>query len=233
MDKCIIRYVNENKTELKRQKHYQTQAAELLIETDNSDFIHNSAQNKYDKAALKIAELEANINKEDLIDRVKEWMNSFQTKYQNDLQHEGNVQHKKLQEKARKKDIREHYYTSLRKFCKSRRTSRYQLRREQRWLNKTEKFFPDWKLKKLKNMPNNKGYIWRGIYYYGYRPATKGPIHLFEQKGKKLFIHEITKQFHKVYVKVDKNSKKQLVETRPRKNLLKNNNNLSCFIKTH
>ena len=231
MDKCIIRYLNENKTELKRQRHYKSQAAELLVETD--EFIFNSAQKKYDNACKQIEELENNIKKEGLIDRVNEWMGKFQIKYQNDLQHEEDLQHKKIQEKARKKDIRENYYTNLRKFCKTRRTARYQLRREQRWLNKTEKYFPEWKLKKLKNMPNNKGYIWRGIYYYGYKPAIKGaPVNLFEQKGKKLFIHEITKQFHKVYVKVDKNSKKKLIETRHRRNLLDNQHNLSAFIKT-
>ena len=231
MDKCMIRYLNENKTELKRQRHYKSQAAELLVETD--EFIFNSAQKKYDKACKRIEELENNINKEGLIDRVKEWMNSFQTKYQNDLQHEGDLQHKKLQEKARKKDIREHYYTSLRKFCKSRRTDRYQLRRSQKWLDRTENYFPAWKLKKLKNMPNNKGYIWRGIYYYGYKPAIPHqPIILFEQKGKKLYIHEITKQFHKIFMKADRNSKRKLVEIRHRKNLLDNNqNNLSAFIK--
>jgi len=231
MDKCIIRYLNENKTELKRQRHYKSQAAELLVETD--EFIFNSAQKKYDSACKRIEELENNIAKEGLIDRVNEWMGKFQIKYQNDLQHEEDLQHKKIQEKARKNNIRENYYTNLRKFCKTRRTAKYQLRREQRWLHKTEKYFPEWKLKKLKNMPNNKGYIWRGIYYYGYKPAIKGaPIHLFEQKGKKLFIHEITKQFHKVYVKVDKNSKRKLIETRHRKNLLHNQNNLLSFIKT-
>ena len=141
MNEYIIRYLNENKTELKRQQHYKSQAEELLIEAD--EFICNSAQKKYDKACQRIEEIENNIKKEGLKERVDEWMNQFQVKYQNDLQREEDLQNKKLKEKARKNDIRENYYTNLRKFCKTERTNKYQLRRSERWLNKTENFFPE------------------------------------------------------------------------------------------
>ena len=66
-------------------------------------------------------------------------------------------------------------------------------------------YFPANKLKKLRNMPNNKGYIWYGIYYYGYKPANpRENIILFEQKGPILYIHEITPKYHKVYEKKPK-----------------------------
>ena len=225
MDQYTLRYLNENKTELKRQKHYQSQAAELLIETDASDFVHNSAQKKYDKAKERIQELENNIKKEGLSDRVCAWLESFAQI------HEKVVQHKKMEEKSRKKNIRDDFYKNLRKFCKSERNQRYQIRRTQRWLKRTENYFPEWKLKKLKNMPNNKGYIWRGIHYYGYKPAIPGePVFLFEQKGKSLYIHEISAEFHKVFIKESKKSRKKLIETRVRRNLLQEANLLS-FIK--
>lgn len=223
MDKHILRYVNENKTELKRQQHYKSQAADLLFGDDTDDFIRQNAQNKYDTACEKIAEFENNIKSEGLKERVKVLLELATRQHKNSLQNEENIQHRRIQEKERKNVVRETYYTNLRKFCKSRRQNRYQMRREERWLRKTENYFPLWKLKKLKNMPNNKGYIWRGIYYYGHKPAIKGePIFLFEQKGKSLYIHEISKTQHKIFLKENKNSRRKLIEIRQRKNLLKN-----------
>ena len=223
MDKHILRYVNENKTELKRQQYYKSQAADLLFGDDTDDFIRQNAQNKYDTACKKITEFENNIKSEGLKERVKALLELATCNHKNALQNEENIQHRRIQEKERKNVIRENYYTNLRKFCKSRRQNRYQLRREERWLRKTENFFPLWKLKKLKNMPNNKGYIWRGIYYYGHKPAIKGePVFLFEQKGKSLYIHEISKTQHKVFLKENKNSKRKLIKIRQRRNLLKN-----------
>ena len=89
----------------------------------------------------------------------------------------------KLAEKSRKKNIRDIYYSSLHKHCKFEREKRYQLKRTAKWLRKTNSYFPDRMRKKLQKMPNNKGYIWRGIYYYGERPKNKRePILMFEQK---------------------------------------------------
>ena len=82
-------------------------------------------------------------------------------------------------------------------------------------------------------MPNNKGYIWYGIYYYGYKPARRGePIVLFEQRGPILLIHEITSSYHKIYEKKNKTSVKKLIENRPRKCLLMNKNSFGNFIKS-
>ena len=224
MDQYTLRYLNENKTELKRQKHYQSQAAELLIETDASDFVHNSAQKKYDKATIRIEELENNIKKDGLIDRVGIWLESSVHIHANALKHEKVIQNKKMEEKSRKKNIRDDYYKNLRKFCKASRNQRYQIRRTQRWLDRTEKFFPEWKIKKLQNMPNNKGYIWRGIHYYGYKPAIPGePVFLFEQKGKHLYIHEITTHFHKIFIKESKKSRRKLIETKHRRTIVTGN----------
>ena len=81
-------------------------------------------------------------------------------------------------------------------------------------------------------MPNNKGYIWYGIYYYGYKPANpRENIILFEQKGPILYIHEITPKYHKVYEKKTKTSPRILIENRIRKPIFVNKNSLINFIK--
>ena len=64
---------------------------------------------------------------------------------------------------------------------------------------------PDYMLKKLKNMPNNKGYIWRSVHCYGELPAEKGkPTVMFEKHNGVLIIHETTETECKIWHKKDK-----------------------------
>ena len=68
---------------------------------------------------------------------------------------------------------------------------------------KSKDSLPEYMSKKLKNMSNNKGYIWKNIYYYGERQAIPGePVILFEtQKEGILVIHEITNKEYKIWHK--------------------------------
>ena len=60
----------------------------------------------------------------------------------------------------------------------------------------------------LADMPNNKGYIWRGVVFYGDLPEYKGqPRILFEKKGRILVIHEYSGKEYKRYEKEGKNRK--------------------------
>lgn len=78
---------------------------------------------------------------------------------------------------------------------------------------------PDYMRKKLADMPENKGYIWKSVYCYGERPAEKGrPVSMFERPrgGDKLLIHEWTPNVYKLYEKIGKGPK-TLVMTQKRK----------------
>lgn len=76
---------------------------------------------------------------------------------------------------------------------------------------------PSYMVKNLAEMPNNKGYIWRGVHFYGDLPKESGPIVMFEKKGSSLMIHEHTDTEYRLYEK-DGSNKKQLVHKEPRKN---------------
>lgn len=78
----------------------------------------------------------------------------------------------------------------------------------------TDKFFknastvPDYILDNLKDMPNNKGYMWRGITFYGKNPAESNDTVIFEKcKGGLLKIHEATKDYKYLYEKMGKGQK--------------------------
>ena len=60
-------------------------------------------------------------------------------------------------------------------------------------------------------MPNNKGYIWCGVNFYGDLPEQKGPRVMFEKKrGGILIIHEYTDNEYRRYEKNGKD-RKQMV----------------------
>jgi len=98
---------------------------------------------------------------------------------------------------------------------------------------KTRETIPAYMLKKLKNMPNNKGYIWKGIYCYGERPANLGePVILFEtQKDGVLVIHETTEKEYKIWNKKG-TAKKILHSCTPRRKINSVVSSLGNYIKT-
>ena len=82
---------------------------------------------------------------------------------------------------------------------------------------KTVDSVPDFINRKLVRMPNNKGYIWRGMHCYGALPPERGePLVMFEKRGNTLVIYESTDSRHKVFNKVG-SDRKVLVYDVPRR----------------
>lgn len=85
-----------------------------------------------------------------------------------------------------------------------------------KYFYKVSDSIPNYITTKLKNMPNNKGYIWRGMYLYGYKDAEKGqPVSMFETSGNVLTIHEWSQYEYRVYEKIGE-AKKVLKSCKPR-----------------
>ena len=83
---------------------------------------------------------------------------------------------------------------------------------------RTTDSIPSYILRNLEEMPNNKGYIWKGVLCFGELPEEKHrPLTLFERhKGGLLIIHEWTPTEYKVFHKKDKD-KKVLQSTQTRR----------------
>ena len=76
---------------------------------------------------------------------------------------------------------------------------------------------PSYMKSKLDNMPSNKGFIFRGVWFFGKkRPESTTTDFMFERKGKDvMMIYEITEAETKVY---EKNGNKQVLKSvTPRK----------------
>jgi hypothetical protein len=68
---------------------------------------------------------------------------------------------------------------------------------------------PEFMLKKLRVMPNNKGYIWHGVYCFGELPAERGqPTLIFDrQRDGTMIIREWTPRECKVWLKPENKPK--------------------------
>ena len=74
---------------------------------------------------------------------------------------------------------------------------------------------PKYIIKSLENMPCNKGYLWKDIYFYGKLPRDSNVNRtIFEPKEKDLLhIHEWTENQYKLFEKIGKD-KKNLIKTK-------------------
>jgi hypothetical protein len=126
----------------------------------------------------------------------------------------------KQKDKAEKKKIGREYWQGILGACRKERWDERGVRSSWRYFNKVIDTLPSYMQRNLSQMPNNKGYIWRGIWFLGELRARKGPHVMFEKKkGKILVIHEYTKYEYKRYEKVGKERKvlKQKKALKPKK----------------
>lgn len=127
-------------------------------------------------------------------------------------------QEEKKDREKRKQESEDYYQKNRRSRYLERRRKRDMNYEYRRYMRNCDKI-PDYMKRNLSNMPNNKGYIWRGIWLFGDKPAD--PRHstvMFERKSRDiLIIHEIDSYEHKIYEKKGKN-RKILVKSIPRRN---------------
>jgi hypothetical protein len=92
---------------------------------------------------------------------------------------------------------------------------------------------PDYIEEKLKRMPSNKGYIWRGLYCYGYLPEEKHqPVVLFEKMRNGANVtHEWNKDYYRKFEK-NGNERQRLVFEGPRTSIKNNTSSFFSIIDT-
>lgn len=87
-----------------------------------------------------------------------------------------------------------------------------------RRMDKIEREMPRYMKRNLKNMPNNKGYIYKGVWFFGHQDQEKkGARIMFEQVEKNiLHIHKITNNYEIITEKNQQTGKTRLIEKRKR-----------------
>lgn len=91
-------------------------------------------------------------------------------------------------------------------------------REYERFLDVTDSL-PDYISRNLDSMPNNKGYRWRGVLFFGKLPEVPNePVMIFDKKPEGMMITEISNTAHVVYLKTRDGNKKVLSQHRRRLN---------------
>lgn len=97
------------------------------------------------------------------------------------------------------------FYQKEYQLRKDDRMLQYQMKKEWEWLCRQDEKLPDYIRSNLQKMPNNKGYIFKGIWYFGVLPTeNKDLLVMFERPmgGDRQLIHEIYKnKCHRIYQK--------------------------------
>ena len=156
-----------------------------------------------DKLELEQGELDEEINKEYDDNAVK------REKFKKEQKKNSVI--KKI-EKKEKKEVSDEYWKGIVAASRSHRQKERDVNYAQKYYDKIVDSLPAYMKSNLAEMPNNKGYIWRGVYFYGYLPEQSSDLRvIFEkQRGGLLIIHEYTDREYRRYEKDGKN-RKQLV----------------------
>lgn len=139
-------------------------------------------------------------------------------------------QQKKIDSQEARKSSKHRFKSEIKEAWTHEHHRREMVREYHRYLKSLE-FLPKYIRKNLSEMPNNKGYVWRGIYLYGDLPEIEGdPIALFEKLPKNvMLIHEWKGDTYRVYRKEGKTSK-YLVFEEKRHNKRLNRKTLGDFL---
>ena len=112
-------------------------------------------------------------------------------------------------DKEAKSVISKAYYQASRRQDRENKYANKNMGRSYRHFCRACSSIPDYMLRNLSEMPNNKGYFWKSVACYGDLPAERGkPTVLFDRKrGGIMVIHEWTPNEYKVYEKKGKDRK--------------------------
>ena len=95
--------------------------------------------------------------------------------------------------KKEKKAISQQYYQEEREYGRNQRRKGWEMKKSEKYFFNVVDSLPDYMKKNLKNMPANKGYVWRGVYFYGELPYVEGQVRQMYEKSKgQLYIHEFS-----------------------------------------
>lgn len=193
-----------NETAIKRTK----ETISRLRSQEQSSFNKSQIQN----LQTRLEELQKKTDEinEHLIDLQKGKMDEILKKRldeerSNIVKKQAQIQKKKDEKDLIKKkdnDILQNYYK------KSNGHTEYFLQKEDDKFCRLCDSIPSWIEDKLKEMPSNKGYIWRGLWCFGYLPSNSKYISMMEKiKGGITKIIEIDDNYRTEYTKTGKGPK--------------------------
>jgi hypothetical protein len=152
--------------------------------------------------------------------------NILQTKINNEKLKLNKLNLQDNKKKQDKKDQKNEDELKLKKYYNNNKfdTSEFHHQKETNKFCKDLDTVPDYILEKLKDMPSNKGYIWRGIWCFGKLPSQGNKITMFEKcRNNLLKIIECDEEYRYFY---EKNGKENKILIKKEVRMKKTSNNL-------
>jgi hypothetical protein len=197
------------RSSLFNQEYIETQIEKLQKNIEDKELIITSIHSNLEK--INSGELDTEINEEYAKNKQDEKNSKEEKAKRKDI---------KDKEKQENKDVAKKYQDKIIADSRLHRQNEKDMNYSFRYMNKVHETLPSFIKRNLSEMPNHKGYIWRGVCYYGdLKENIYEPRVLFEKKaGDLLVIHEYTNTEYKIFEKYGKDKKIQIhQETRKNK----------------
>ena len=213
MNKEIISFKNSIIVALKTQEAVKTRASTTIRKFKTTQGVTVANRVAMERAEKQLNDAEEKINNynESLrriacgdLSELHEVLQKSEELTREFHDHESDLAHKKARATVASKKRKDATYKKLRKE-----------RRSHNWDKKKHGIFyrkylravdtlPDYMKDNLKTMPNNKGYRWRGVGFYGLqKPIKDEPLILFEKRRGVLKICKYFNDRHEIYEKKD------------------------------
>jgi hypothetical protein len=255
MNKEIISFKNSINVNIKTQEAVKNRAAATIRRFKTSEGVTVANKVAMERAEKQLSDAEEKINSyNNSLERIsrgdlselRELLQKSEDLTRENREHESDLAHKKAKSHVASQKQKDATYKKIRK---ERRAHNWDKKKHKIFYNKYLKAvdtLPDYMKDNLKTMPNNKGYRWRGVGFYGLqKPIKDEPLILFEKRRGVLKICKYFNDREEIYEKkdgttmlVEKNFKKKVInfpippggspieyETQQRNNGGKNRNN--------
>lgn len=234
-NKLIIEYKSKNLT---IERHNQS-IKNIKSSDMNTEFIINQIdqlKNTISVYKLRVEEIHitlTNIDVGDYDDQINQEQKEAELKHQELEEQQIFKRTVRREEKVRAKESSDERWKDIKIGNKEQSQKRRDMKYGLKCYWKAIDSLPEYMKKNLKDMPCNKGYVWRGAHFYGLRKAERGAPHIMFElvKGSQL-ITETTDKEIKVYQRKGKGGKKTLVSRKPRRQFEMGFLNLGDCVKT-
>lgn len=202
MESLKTQYTRIIKNELREMDRFRAQAEK------------NNSHDNVERYTRKITQLTQEVSCD------TERFRQFCVQQEEILLHQQQTQHKSNQKAEDQKKKSDQFYDLENQERKRQRSLQHQMRKQWEWLCQQEQNLPDYIRSNLDRMPNNKGYIWKGIWYFGHQPEEDPQtLIMFEkQGGGDMLVHEIKDNSHYKIFSRAKNGHNILVSERQIRN---------------
>lgn len=227
-------FKNQLEVDIKQAQVVIDRSSAAISRMKNSDMEGDYVRIQIEKLREKIAEkqefIDESSRKVHLITR-GDFDDEINTSYGADtkLQHEKSsetrrLKMKKREEKEANKSVSIAYYKAQKQDNRAHRQKYRDIRYFYKQYWKAVDSVPEYMQRKLKTLPNNEGFIWRGARLYGEKPVRRGsnPAHTIMRENRKGYtiIHETDERETRIYEQSSSTRNRQpkkLIQTIPRK----------------